>query len=77
MTAQPLTVIPGGFPKAKMPSLLQRVRLATEAVQAVGGTVAAVEISAEGAVRVLTTAGAPPVSETRLTNEWDEVLPPR
>lgn len=67
--------LPAGFPRARAASLHQRVREACAAVQAVGGTVAAVEISAEGAVRVLTTAAPGIASAPAAANEWDEVLP--
>lgn len=66
--------VPPGFPRARLPSLHQRVREAVDAVKAVGGTVAAVEIQADGGVRVLTTAGAPTAMPAS-GNEWDEVLP--
>lgn len=65
--------IPAGYPKARVPSLAKRVRELVEALKAGGETIASVEISPEGGVTVLTTAGARPASASR-ANEWDEVL---
>lgn len=66
---------PAGYPRARVPSLARRVRQAIAAVKAVGETVAAVEISPEGAVRVLTAAAGATALNLEAANEWDDVLP--
>lgn len=66
---------PPGFPKARVSAVIKRAREAMEAVQAVGGIVAAVEITPEGSVRVLTTAGDRVASAFDRGDDWD--TPPR
>lgn len=66
--------IPAGFPKARVPSLNQRARVAIEAAKAGGGIVASVNISPEGGVTVLTVAGATSAGIDPRDNEWDEAL---
>lgn len=66
---------PAGFPRARKASAAKLARDACEAVLAVGGTVASVEISPEGGVRVLTTAASVAALTAGAANEWDDVLP--
>lgn len=62
--------VPQGFPRARVSAANKRARDLMADVQAVGGIVAAVEMSPEGAVKVWTTA-APLAALSGRGSDWD------
>jgi hypothetical protein len=49
---------PAGFPRTKVDAAVRRAGQLADQIKAVGEEIASVEISADGAVKVLTVAGA-------------------
>lgn len=62
--------VPPGFPKARVEACVRRARETMDQFKAVGETVASVEISPEGIVRVLTPAGLEIVARAG-GSDWD------